>query len=326
MHELLGAEAGDGDRRGGLHQRLRVRVLRILEDLLRRPLLDDLAAVHHDDPLCTLGGQSQVVRDEQHGGAELTRHRADLVEDRLLHRDVQGAGRLVGDEQARFAGHPDRDQRALSHTARELVRVLLGALRSIRESRRLERLDDLLRHVLAVCEPVREQRLSDLRADLGDRVQIRHRVLRHEADIASADAAQLGLGGLRDLATVQADAATGDAPATGEQPDDRHRGGRLPRARLPHDRDRLALGDVEVDTLDGVDDAIHRVEVDREIADGQQRSRHALHLFVHQRALVLGSIDSRSASPKRVKPSAVTAMQMPGRNASHGAIESSACA
>jgi hypothetical protein len=45
-----------------------------------------------------------------------------------------------------------------------------------------------------------------------------------------------------------------------------------------------------------------------------------------QRPRVLGSIASRSASPSRVKPSAVTAMQMPGRNASHGAIASSACA
>ena len=45
-----------------------------------------------------------------------------------------------------------------------------------------------------------------------------------------------------------------------------------------------------------------------------------------QRARVRGSIASRSDSPSSVKPSAVTAMQIPGRNASQGAIASSACA
>ena len=44
------------------------------------------------------------------------------------------------------------------------------------------------------------------------------------------------------------------------------------------------------------------------------------------RARVRGSIASRSASPSSVKPSAVIVMQMPGRNASHGAMASSACA
>ena len=54
----------------------------VLEDLPRRSLLHDLAAVHHDDPLGALGRETQVVRDEQHRRAELARHRADLVEDR----------------------------------------------------------------------------------------------------------------------------------------------------------------------------------------------------------------------------------------------------
>ena len=45
-----------------------------------------------------------------------------------------------------------------------------------------------------------------------------------------------------------------------------------------------------------------------------------------RRARVRGSIASRSASPKSVKPSAVMVMQMPGKNASHGATASSSCA
>ncbi len=249
-------------------------MLRVLEDLLRIALFDDLAAVHHDHALRTLCGKPQIVRDQQHGRAELTRHRTDLIEDRLLHGDVQRAGRLVRDQQARLAGETDRDQRALSHAAGELVRILLGALRRVGQTCGLERLDDLRGDVLPVGEAVREQRLGDLRADLRDRIEVRHRVLRHEPDVASADRAHLVLRSLRDLPTVETDAAGGDASATGEEADDRHRGRRLARPGLPHDRDGLALGDLEVDALDGVHDAVGGVEVDGQAFDRQQRSAH----------------------------------------------------
>ena len=52
------------------------------------------------------------------------------VEHLRLDRHVERGGRLVGDEHVGVVGDRHRDHRPLAHAARELVRVLLGALRS----------------------------------------------------------------------------------------------------------------------------------------------------------------------------------------------------
>ena len=50
---------------------------------------------------------------------------ADQLEDLGLDRDVEGGGRLVGEQQRRAARQRDRDHHALAHAARQLVRVLI---------------------------------------------------------------------------------------------------------------------------------------------------------------------------------------------------------
>ena len=47
------------------------------------------------------------------------------VEDLRLHGDVEGGGRLVGEQQRRAAGQGDGDHHALAHAAGQLVRVLV---------------------------------------------------------------------------------------------------------------------------------------------------------------------------------------------------------
>ena len=67
---LGGDDALGGQRRGGSHESLGVRVLRVLQHLEGRTGFDDLTLVHHDNVLGTLGGKAQIVGDEQHGGAQ----------------------------------------------------------------------------------------------------------------------------------------------------------------------------------------------------------------------------------------------------------------
>src|SRR5918999_4423581 len=52
-------------------KRLRVVVLRIRVDLFRRSDLDQLAAVHHGDPVAHGADDGEVVRDEEVGQAEV---------------------------------------------------------------------------------------------------------------------------------------------------------------------------------------------------------------------------------------------------------------
>ena len=48
----------------------------------------------------------------------------EQVEDRRLHRDVEGRGRLVADDELRVAGERAGDRDALLETAGELDRLL----------------------------------------------------------------------------------------------------------------------------------------------------------------------------------------------------------
>ena len=104
----------------------RVRVLRAREDGRGVALLDDLARVHHPDPVAQRPDDAEVVGDEQDRGVRLGLERADEVEDARLDRRVEAGRRLVEDEQLRVGGERDGDDDALLHAARELVRVALG--------------------------------------------------------------------------------------------------------------------------------------------------------------------------------------------------------
>ena len=57
-----------------------------------------LALVHHDQLCGPFGGQRQVVGDQQHRGTQFAGKLLQMIEDAALHGDVQGRGRLVGDQ------------------------------------------------------------------------------------------------------------------------------------------------------------------------------------------------------------------------------------
>ena len=172
------------------HQLPRVVVLRVVEDLPHRALLDDAAAGHHHDPVGAVGGHPEVVGDQQDRGAVLPGQLAEVVEDAALHGDVEGAGRLVGDEQPRVRRDRDRDEHALAHAARELVRVLPGPHGGVGQPGPLQQRDGVQLRGAAVREPVDAQRLGDLVADAGHRVEGDRRVLRDEPDLPPAHGAQ----------------------------------------------------------------------------------------------------------------------------------------
>ena len=65
-----------------------------------------------------VGGHTEVVGHKQDGGAVLLAQPIDEIENALLHRHVEGAGWLVGDDQRRPHGDCDRDQDTLPHAPR----------------------------------------------------------------------------------------------------------------------------------------------------------------------------------------------------------------
>ncbi len=122
--------------------------------------------MHHDEVLRPLRGEAEVVGDEQDRGVALLREGVEVIKDPLLHRDVERAGGLVGDEQFRIGRQPDADEHPLAHAAGELVRELPQTPIGIRQSRLLQHLDRLLACSLAaVGLPVGEDGLLHLETD-----------------------------------------------------------------------------------------------------------------------------------------------------------------
>ena len=74
------------DARHRLEQPPRVRVLRGVEDLARRAVLDGAPGVHHHDRLRRLGDDAEIVRDQDHADVEVALDLVDQLEDLGLHR------------------------------------------------------------------------------------------------------------------------------------------------------------------------------------------------------------------------------------------------
>ena len=100
-------------------------VLGLLEDGGRIALLDDLARVHHPDPVAHRPDDAQVVGDQQDRRVRLGLERADEIEDARLDGRIEAGGRLVEDQKLRVRRQRDRDDDALLHPAGELVRIAL---------------------------------------------------------------------------------------------------------------------------------------------------------------------------------------------------------
>ena len=88
-----------------------------------------------------VGDHAEVVGDEDHRHPEPRLERAEQVEDLRLHGDVERGRGLVGDEQARLAREREREQRALAHAARELVRVVVEPTLGVGDADEVEQLD-----------------------------------------------------------------------------------------------------------------------------------------------------------------------------------------
>ena len=239
--------------------------------------LDEHAGVHHVHALAHSGDDAEIVRDHDQRrvtlGDELLQHFEDLS----LDRDVQGGRRLVCDQELRLARERHRDHRPLPHPARELVRIVPQALVRARDPDLIEQLGRTLVGLLAIHPEVHFERLADLPADGEHRVERGHRVLEDHRDLAAADRAQVLVVEREQVAAAEHRRALGDAAVPGEDPEQRERGDALAAARLAHDPQRLAGGDVERDPVDGVDQPSLGAEANVEIVDDEKGlSSHGL--------------------------------------------------
>jgi hypothetical protein len=245
-------------------------VLRVVEDLVERAVLDDAARVHHGDAVRDVGDHAEVVGDQDHRGAGLRAQVAHLLEDLRLDRHVERRGGLVGNQDRRIAGECEGDHHALAHAARELERIVVDPLPRARDPDPLEQLDRALARLLVGHALVLLDLLDDLMSDPEHRVQRRHRVLEDHRDLGAAHPAKLILGGLDQLGALVVGAPLEARVRRTRQPHERHAGDRLARSRLPHHRQHLTRRDLEADPVDGLYDPLLGGERDAQVLDREQ--------------------------------------------------------
>ena len=152
-------------------QPLGIGVPHLVEDLFDRAGFHRFAGIHHRDAVAGLQDQAQVVRHEDHGGAEFLGQLLDQLDDARLHRHVERGGRLVEQQQRRFGQQAHRDNHPLLLTAGELMRIGSEQTLRVGQFHRLEYVERHIRRFGLGLALVEDRDLHQLRADLHRRIQ-----------------------------------------------------------------------------------------------------------------------------------------------------------
>ena len=175
---------------------------RLPEESARRRLLDEPARIHDAQPVRDVGVHGEVVGHEDHRGADLALRLADHLQHVLLDDDVERGGRLVGDDELGLADGGERYRHALAHAARQLVRVGVQHVRL--QVQALEMVDDDVEELVSRPVDVTGGEVDEGLPDPPHRVQHVHRALHDVGEMPPADARQLALAQLIDVAIEEA--------------------------------------------------------------------------------------------------------------------------
>ena len=210
------------------------------QDLLGRPLLLDPRMVHDHDQVAQREGLVLVVRDPDEGDAGALLQRLQLQHHRLAQRIVEGADRLVEQQEPRLGDHGAGQRHALALATRQTPGLAVG------ERRDLEGLQHL-RDALGDLDLGLLQHLEAKAHLPGDgHVREQREVLEHHGDVA-----------LPRRIPGRLLAADQDAAVVGllEAGDAAQRRG-LAAARGAEQADELSLLDLERDAVDGGEVAV----------------------------------------------------------------------
>ena len=292
----------------------RIGVLRVGEDVLGRPGLDNLALGHHAHPVGDLAHDAKVVGDEQHRHALAALQSGQQFEDLRLHGDVERGRWFVGDQQFRLVGQRHGDHDALALAARKLVRIGVEPLLRIADADLLEQgkrtgLGRAVGHAL-----MQLQDFDDLVLDRVQRIERGHRLLEDHGDLVAAHLAQLLFAHGQQVGALEQDLAGGMAGAgVGQKLQHRQRRDRFAGAGFTDQRHGLALGDIEGDVVDRDRLAAALAEGDAEVLDAEQGR------FAHLNVL-RGSKASRVASPTKTSSDSISEMTTNPDMPSQGAL------
>ena len=279
--ELLAGRPGNAWNR--LQKRPGIGVLGLVKDCVHRRALDHLAEIHHHHLVRSFGDDAEVMGDEHHRHPVARLQIPKQLQDLRLRRDVESGGRLVGDEQARPSGERRGDHGALAQSAAQLKGVSVDAPFRVRHADLTQEIDADPARLRSRYVAVETDRLDELNADRVDRAEGRHRLLKDQRDLTTADfphclAVRVEGSKVDPLARAiltRAEAepylATDDPAGAIEDSQDRARGHRFAAAAFADDPERLARMDIETDAVQRDHRAFVEHEVGMKIAHGEKR-------------------------------------------------------
>src|SRR5438132_2480782 len=234
----------------GREQQLRVRMLRPLKHLFGRPLLDEVAGIHHEHPICDVTRARDVMRDVEERDTFALTQLAHQVEDADPDRDVEHRDGLVGDDQLRPEGERLSESDTLALPAAQLVRKLSRGRPRRNEADGVEHTFDLVRAAPATeAAAMQPDRAADRVRDPVGRVDRAVRILKDHRDVAAVGEAPLAVTHSAERLALEVDLAARRLVDAREQAGDRA----LAASALADEGDDLAFPDREIDVVDRVE-------------------------------------------------------------------------
>ncbi len=233
----------------GTKQLLRIGVLRRVKDPRHGAGLDDLALLHHADPVGDAPHDPQIMGDEQQGHAFVALQFGQQFQNLRLNRHIERRGGLVGDQDVGLVGQRHGDHHPLSLPTRQLMRIGVQTACRLADADTLQQVHDPVARGVSGQRLVQFEAFAQLLFQRVQRIQRCHRLLEDEADIVTPHLPQPLFIRADHLVPVICDAARN----LGRAPKKRHRGqrgDRLARPGFPHQRHRLATLDTERHALD----------------------------------------------------------------------------
>ncbi len=189
------------------------------------------------------------------------------LHDFRLDGHVERGGRLVGNDHVRVEQQGDGDDDALTHAARQLVRVLVQTPLGRGNVDLAQLVERDLAGIATADAAVRLEAFDHLLADGQHRVERHHRVLEDHRDLVATHLLQLPRFHGGQLAAVETDAAAGDVARLGDQVENRECGHRLAGTGFADDPQAFTAIQREADTTQRLDFALAQGEAHIEIGN-----------------------------------------------------------
>ncbi len=259
----------------GIQQLLRIGMPGAGKEHLRVCRFHQLTLGHHGHPVGVLSHNAQVVGDQQQRHPHAFLQPTNELEHLLLHRHIQGRGRLVGNQQLRLIGQRHGNHHPLPLPSGELMRVGVQPLLRMGNLHLFKQLNHTTTGLHPAESLMQEQHFAQLFFDRVQRVEAGHRLLKDHADVVSSNLTDAPFGGMQQVLSLKEDASRRVMRRGREQLENGVGSDRFPGAAFPHQRQRLARSERQRHPLNRPDLLFPLTEGHGQVFDLQQGLGHA---------------------------------------------------